>query len=128
VSAGKHTATHEQSPTGDTVARDAAIEIQPAAFKVPFTIKAVAFTCTVITLSWFFEGWREVSRSVTPPHVLVLVAGTTLTLVLLMVQGYWVYVEEKLKGNLRKRFGLYEKIYERFQSKKRTKGESKEES
>ncbi len=100
--------------------------INPVAYKVPFTIRAVAFTCTVITLSWCFEGQREISRGVTAPHVLVLVAGITLTLVLLMVQGYWVYVEEKLKGNLRKRIGLYEKIYDRSQLKKRINGESGE--
>ncbi len=79
--------------------------------KVAFRAKAVAFIATVITLSWFFEGYRQVSAAFTLEHCAILAAGTGLTLVLLAVQGYWIYVEEKTKGTLKRRIGIYERFY-----------------
>src|SRR5580658_1325096 len=76
-----------------------------------FQMKAIAFVLAVIALSWFFEGWREVQKGPTLLHCAVLFAGTTATLLMLGVQGYWIYIEEKLKGTLKKRIGLFERIY-----------------
>ncbi len=90
--------------------------------KVTFKAKAAAFVLTVITLSWFFEGWRQVSASITVPHCAILAAGTGLTLVLLAVQGYWIYVEEKTKGTLKRRIGMYEQIYANSGSSRRSRG------
>jgi hypothetical protein len=79
--------------------------------KVSFRAKAAAFITTVITLSWFFEGYRQVSAALTLEHCAILAAGTVLTLILLAVQGYWIYVEEKTKGTLKRRIGIYERFY-----------------
>jgi hypothetical protein len=95
-------------------------------FKVKFGWKLLAFVATVITLSWFFEGTREVQKGWTFEHGMVLAAGTALTLIMLGVQGYWIYIEEKVKGTLKKRIALYERIYSELQ--KRNGSDSGEES
>jgi len=108
------------------VQRDAVIDA--TAYRVSTPVKVAGFVGAVITLSWFFQGCRDCAESVTFPHVFTMFAGITLTLVLLMVQGYWVYIEEKLKGTLRKRIGLYERIYERSALYKRINGDTGERS
>jgi hypothetical protein len=94
-------------------------------FKVKFGWKALAFVATTITLSWFFEGYREVQKGWTLSHTGVLAAGIGCTLVMLGVQGYWIYVEEKLKGTLKRRIDLFERIYTHLQKRN---GDSGEES
>jgi len=86
--------------------------------KVSFRAKAVAFVVTVIALSWFFEGWRQVSSGITLTHCAVLIAGTGLTLALLAVQAYWIYIEEKSKGTLKRRIGIFERIYSSSSSRR----------
>lgn len=86
-----------------------------AVYKVKFAFKVVAFVCAVISLSWFFEGWRQVSQAPTPAHVGMLILGTVCTLAVLGLMGYWTYFEEKAKGTLRKRIGLYEQIHTRLE-------------
>ena len=44
-------------------------------FKVKFAMKAIAFSCAVVSLSWFFEGWREIHRAVNFATVGILVVG-----------------------------------------------------
>ncbi len=80
-------------------------------YKVKFAFKLLNFICAVIALSWFFEGWRQVTTRPTVEHVLLLAGGTLLTLFFLGIHSYWAYVEEKCKGTLRKRIALFEKIY-----------------
>lgn len=104
---------------------DAGVQTLPPV-KVTFRAKAAAFVMTVITLSWFFEGWRQVSAGVTLSHCAVLAAGTGLTLVLLAVQGYWIYVEEKTKGTLKRRIGIYERIYANSSWSRRSHGSGEE--
>ncbi|HEY9786165.1 MAG TPA: hypothetical protein V6D17_12230 [Candidatus Obscuribacterales bacterium] len=78
--------------------------------KVRFAFKAVAFIAAVITLSWFFEGMREIGKEVSLVGVAYLFFGTTLTILLLLIQGYWIYIEEKSKGTLVKKIKLFDKI------------------
>ncbi len=94
---------------GVTTVTVATVGKSPA--KVKFVYKLINFSCAVVALSWFFEGWRKINESPTLPHFGILLAGSLLTLVFLGVHGYWVYVEEKLKGNLKKRVDLFERIY-----------------
>jgi len=79
--------------------------------KVKFAYKLINFTCAVIALSWFFEGWRKINESLTVGHGFILLAGVVLTALFLGVHGYWVYFEEKQKGTLKKRVEWFEKIH-----------------
>lgn len=78
--------------------------------KVKFAYKLVVFTGAVIALSWFFEGWRQVNHALTAGSVGILVLGTVTTLLFVGIHAYWIYFEEKSKGTLRKRIGLFEGI------------------
>lgn len=90
-----------------TTAAGAAVEV----VKVKFIFKLINFTCAVIALSWFFEGWRQINESLTFAHAAILAAGTVFTLLFLGVHAYWVYFEEKQKGTLKKRVEWFEKIH-----------------
>jgi hypothetical protein len=85
--------------------------VQPV-FKVRFIMKVIAFCCAVISLSWFFEGWREIHRVVNFATVGILVVGTVGTLMLLGLMTFWTYCEEKQKGTLVRRLALFETLYE----------------
>ncbi len=78
------------------------------------TIKWSVFIASVITLSWFFAGWRQVNESGQIGDWAILVGGTLSTILLIGVQGYWIYFEEKAKGRLMKRVELFEKIKARL--------------
>lgn len=86
--------------------------------KVRFAIKAAAFIASVISLSWFFEGWRKINESATLMHFGILIGGTLVTLALIGLQAYWIYIEEKSKGTLKKKIGLFDKIESYLDSKK----------
>lgn len=90
----------------------------PAVYKVRFALKVVAFCAAVVTLSWFFQGWREVNQAPSVASVALLIFGTSSTLLILGVMGYWTYFEEKSKGNLKKRVKVYEDIHSRLQNRK----------
>ena len=81
------------------------------------TVKWSVFIASVITLSWFFAGWRQVNESGQLSDWAVLIGGTLSTLLLLFVQGYWIYFEEKAKGRLTKHVDVYERIRARLESK-----------
>lgn len=72
------------------------------------------FIASVMTLSWFFAGYRQVQEAGQLPDWLLLIAGTLSTVMLLGIQGYWVYFEEKQKGTLKKRIALFETIHEKL--------------
>ncbi len=78
--------------------------------KVRLPIRLFAFTLTVITLSWFFEGWREIQKEPGLVSGAYLFFGTTFTLLLLAVQGYWIYIEEKSTGKLVRKVKLFDRI------------------
>jgi hypothetical protein len=100
---------------GDTAEQVASV-IGPA--KVKFVYKLANFSCAVLALSWFFEGWRKINEAPSIGHAAILVAGTVFTLIFLGVHAYWVYFEEKSKGTLKKRVELFEKIYQATQAKR----------
>lgn len=89
---------------------------------IHWSIKWSVFAASVISLSWFFAGWRQVNQTGQLTDWALLAIGTLLTLGFIMVQGYWIYFEEKKKGRLTKRIALYERVYE-FLSAKRENGE-----
>jgi uncharacterized membrane protein YozB (DUF420 family) len=93
---------------GDTMEQVASVK---GPVKVKFVYKFINFSCAVIALSWFFEGWRKINEDPTIVHAAILIGGTVFTMVFLGVHAYWVYFEEKSKGTLKKRVELFEKIY-----------------
>jgi hypothetical protein len=50
--------------------------------------------------------------------VSILLAGVVCTLGLIAVQAFWIYVEEKQKGALLRRIGLFEALYEHLVQRK----------
>lgn len=114
--------TKNVSTTGTecgVVSEQAASESTPT--KVKFVYKFVNFSLAAYSLSWFFEGWREINKDLSVGNAAILVAGTVATLFFLAVHFYWIYFEEKSKGTLKKRVELFEKIYLATQSKRQTK-------
>jgi hypothetical protein len=91
----------------------------PVVYKISFALKAVAFCMAVISLSWFFQGWREVNQAPSIASVALLVFGTSLTLLILGIMGYWTYFEEKSKGTLKKKIKLYEDIHKNLQEERK---------
>lgn len=83
---------------------------------IHWSLKMSAFVASVVSLSWFFAGWRQVNEKGGLGDWGLLFFGTGLTLSLLVLQGYWIYSEEKEKGSLRKRIGFYEFIHARLQA------------
>jgi hypothetical protein len=79
--------------------------------KITLAHKIIAFVASVIALSWFFAGWRAVNESTAPGGWLLLLGGTLATVLLVGLQGYWIYFEEKEKGTLRRRIDLFERIH-----------------
>lgn len=77
-------------------------------------VKWSVFIASVITLSWFFAGWRQVNESGQIADWAVLAGGTLSTLALVTVQAYWIYFEEKEKGKLTKRVEIFEKVKARL--------------
>lgn len=88
-------------------------------FKVKPHIKWTVIIFSVLALSCVFEGWRQVQKELTFLHALILMGGILATALLLWVQGFWIYIEEKYKGTLRKRVEHFEKLEEYLQRKKK---------
>lgn len=86
-------------------------------YNIPRGVKIAAFAVSVISLSWFFAGWRQLHEAPTLANWLLLAGGVASTILLLGLQGYWIYFDEKSKGRLRKRIELYEKIHARLFAK-----------
>ncbi len=81
-------------------------------FKVKLFVKLGVFALATVALSWVFEGFRQVSAEPTIMGVLLLFAGSTLTVVAIGVYGFFMYAEEKSKGNRTRKIPLYDKWYQ----------------
>lgn len=115
----KTTHTSDLGATGES--KDIADDTKR--LKVRFAFKAAAFIASVISLSWFFEGWRKINEEATIIHFGILIGGTLLTLALIGLQAYWIYIEEKTKGTLKKRIGVFDKIESHLDGLGSNKGE-----
>lgn len=93
-----------------------------------WSLKLTMFAASVVALSWFFAGWRQVNQSGGLGDWGVLIGGTALTIFFVTVQAYVIYVEEKKKGNLRKRIDLFEKIEKALNDRKNNSIEKKVDS
>jgi hypothetical protein len=70
----------------------------------------VAFVAATLSLSLFFEGYRQVSREPSFTHFALLIAGIVLTALLIWLQAFWIYIEEKSKGSLKKTVVHFDKL------------------
>ena len=84
--------------------------------KVKFQAKAVALVLSILSLSWFFEGVRHWKQSPDLGHAAFLVVPVLTTLLLLWVQAFWIYIEEKSRGTLRKTVVHFDRIEEWLKS------------
>ena len=85
--------------------------------KVKFQAKVVALVLSILSLSWFFEGVRHLKQSPDLGHMLFLIVPVFSTLLLLWVQAYWIYIEEKSKGTLKKTVVHFDRIEEWLKSR-----------
>jgi len=92
---------------------DEEIPLKP--MKLKFQVKAVAFVVATFALSLFFEGWRQIHQSPSVQSWLILSAGVIFTLLILWLNGFFIYIEEMSKGTLTKRVHHYDLLAERFQ-------------
>ena len=83
-------------------------------FKVKFGVKLMLFSFSVLALSWFFEGSRQIRESVDFSSVGYLSAGIVLTLALLIVQAFLIYAEERSKGTRTRNIPFFGKLYDRY--------------
>lgn len=79
--------------------------------KTHWSLRYSLFIFSVISLSWFFAGWRGINEHGSVADWATLIGGTTLTIGLLAVQGYWIYIEELKKGSLRRHIPLFDRIH-----------------
>ena len=73
---------------------------------------------SILALSLVFEGWRQVKDSMTAWHLAILISGTVSTIFLLWLQAFWIYVEEKSKGTLKKKIVHFDRLQEYLQKRK----------
>jgi len=78
--------------------------------KVKFQVKLVAFIAATFFLSIFFEGYRQVSKEPSLFHFALLLIGTVMTGLLIWLQAFWIYIEEKSKGALTKKVVHFDKL------------------
>lgn len=86
-------------------------------FKVRFSIKLSVFVLATLALSWFFEGFRQVNEAPTAWGLALLFGGTTLTIILVGVYGFFIYAEERAKGSPIRNIPLFDRWYRHFTEK-----------
>lgn len=95
--------------SGQYSAGDNALDAAP--IKIKFALKAVVFCFSVVTLSWIFEGLRQCKGEATPQGLAYLLGGIVLTLLLVVMQGFFIYCEERSKGARTRKIALFDKWY-----------------
>jgi uncharacterized membrane protein YozB (DUF420 family) len=91
-------------------------------WRVKPSIKITVIVLSILALSLFFEGWRQVKSSMTVWHFAIMLSGTVTTILLLWVQAFWIYVEEKSKGTLKKKVLHFDRLQEYLENKRRQTG------
>jgi hypothetical protein len=73
-------------------------------------VKLAAFAAATLSLSLFFEGFRQVSHEPSIPHLALLLLGIVFTALMVWLQAFWIYIEEKSKGSLAKKVVHFDKL------------------
>lgn len=84
--------------------------VKPPTLKIKFQVKALALVLSIISLSWFFEATRRLKESVSFENLVLLGVALIATVFLLMLQAFWIYLEEKSKGTLKRNITSFERI------------------
>jgi len=79
--------------------------------RVNGAIRWGAFGLATYTLSLFLAGWREINTTGHWTGFALLAAGVIFTGLLLALQAYWIYFEEKNKGSLRRSSKFFESVH-----------------
>jgi hypothetical protein len=79
--------------------------------KINASLKIVAFIASVISLSWSFAGYRAVQQAPTVSSCCMLLFAVLSTVLLLGLQGYWIYIEEMKKSTLKRKIALFDRIH-----------------
>lgn len=103
-----------------------AVNQKAKAEKMPKALTMSVFVLSIISLSWFFAGWRQVHETNNFGDWALLISGTLLTCLFVFLQAYWIYCEEKSKGTLRKQIVFFEKINQRVNVYRQAKSLSKQ--
>jgi hypothetical protein len=82
--------------------------------KIKFVYKFFAFVFSVVALSWFFEGTRQMQAGLSVSAIVYVLAGSLFTVALIGVQAFFIYAEEKSKDNRTRKIPLFDAIYERL--------------
>lgn len=82
--------------------------------KIKFVYKFFAFVFSVVALSWFFEGTRQIQLGLSLSAIVYLLVGSLLTVALIGVQAFFIYAEEKSKDNRTRKIPLFDVIYDRL--------------
>lgn len=90
--------------------------------KVKFQAKAIALILSVVSLSWVFEGFRQIKAGGNVGNFAILISALLATTFLLWIQAFWIYVEEKSKGTLKRKIAIFESMEKWFQLKDRSAG------
>jgi hypothetical protein len=78
---------------------------------IHISIKTAAFIASVIFLSWSFAGYHAIRQAATGANFCIFFGAVFGTMLVLAVQGYWIYEEEKEKGTLKRKIALFDRIY-----------------
>ena len=87
-------------------------------WRVKPSIKIAVMALSILALSLFFEGWREVKTALTAGSFAILVSGILTTVFLLWIQAFWIYIEEKQKGTLKKKIIHFDKLQSYIEKRK----------
>ena len=73
--------------------------------------RLLVFIVATVALAKFFEAGRLISTDMTFKYLPLAIFFLFSFFFSLLILGYWVYVDEKEKNNLKHKFGLYEWVY-----------------
>ncbi len=82
--------------------------------KIKFVYKLFAFAFSVVALSWFFEGTRQIQAGLSLSAIVYILVGSLLTVALIGVQAFFIYAEEKSKDSRTRKIPLFDPIYDRL--------------
>ena len=82
--------------------------------KIKFVYKFLAFAFSVVALSWFFEGTRQIQAGLSLSAIVYILVGSLLTVALIGVQAFFIYAEEKSKDRRTRKIPLFDPIYDRL--------------
>ncbi len=80
-------------------------------------LRLFVFFISVIALSKFFEAGKLISSELTLLPIGISILSLLVFISSLLMLGFWVYVDEKEKKNLKIKFGLYEWLHEKLSSR-----------